>query len=481
LQLLAGLFAFAQVVYRRWGVAMSLRAQIGGFLRRETDPADRLLVAVSGGADSMGLLALLANELHWPPSSLVAAHVQHGVRPQREQDADWALIQSLAKACGISAVSTSIDTPMLARTERLSLEVAARRLRYRELEALAEAQNCRWILTGHTADDSAETVLMRLRSGAPWYECTGIPPIRGQILRPLLSVSRAELRVWLKTNAVPFREDETNRDPRFVRNRLRAQLIHNAGFWTDMRMRQTAHAGEDVRSGLDGLRRLAQVLPRREIPAGFPRRIGLAIDEIFRYFNELNFIPVEAAWADLAGRSQGRLSSRHRQQINAFLQGRSPCARLPLPNEISLLRAGARVWLYSESSIDAARRVGEGRWLFPAGGLLTIARGTTAVPRLNCMALRVTILEHNLWVRPWQPGERLQMRGRPVKKIAELLAEQGVDPAARPHVLVLADQAGPLLIFGGAVAERALPVPDEPEIIWIGWEAHDATGAVHAL
>ncbi len=324
---------------------------------------------------------------------------------------------------------------------------------------------------------------MRVRSGAPWYECTGIPPERGQILRPLLNVSRNKLREWVRIARVPCREDETNCDQRFVRNRLRAQLAAHPDFWTLERVSETARAGEELRLGLRDLRRLAQVLPRWVIPAGFPRRIGLAIDEIFRYFNKLNFIPVEAVWADLAGLPTARLASSHRRQVTAFLHGHSPSARLPLPYGISALRAGTAVWLYKEPETFPPLPVGTGRWpLTGDRGTLTISRGEyPGFARAGSVALKCRFLDRELWVRPWRPAERLRMRGRPVKKIADLLAEQGVDPAARPHVLVLADAAGPLMIFGGAVAERALPTPDETEVTRIDWIAPDANGALHAL
>jgi tRNA(Ile)-lysidine synthase len=182
-----------------------------------------VLAAVSGGGDSIGLLHLLIRFSAGYPLNLVVGHLDHGLR--RGSAADRRFVCEMAAGLGIPVVTDRRPVEALRRKSE-SPEEAARRVR-REflLEALDQA-GALMVATGHTVDDQAETVLMRLlRGSGP----TGLCGIResgpGPFVRPLLGLERVDLRTWLAARSIPFRQDPTNRNLRYDRNRLRLKVL----------------------------------------------------------------------------------------------------------------------------------------------------------------------------------------------------------------------------------------------------------------
>jgi bifunctional protein TilS/HprT len=448
------------------------------FLSRFVQPEDRLLLAVSGGADSMGLMALLADELGYDAKQIAVCHINHTIRTDAAED--LIVVQDAASARSLPVFACSVDAPRCSRLHHWSLEAAARKLRYQSLAEIADAQKCRWILTAHTQDDSAETVLMRMQNRAPWYEWTGIPAQRNNILRPLLDVSRYDLRLWIASRKLAYREDHTNRDLRFARNRLRADLQERPDFWTPDLISQYAKAGRDLEEALLQIKGLCNLLPVRFSKPSEQGRIGLAIDKIFRYFNDLTFLPIEAAWAELIQNPEARLPSAMRKQIVTFLAGKSPQAILPLPHKITLLRRGSQAWLFVEDlNLAVNRRVSLGSYAIPEYAAELRIEATESVP--NTLRVRNDLLQRELWLRNWLPGDRIQLAARPNKKVSDLLSELKLDPMERARTLVLADAVGPLMIMGRAVALRALSPDKNYNTLCISWTVHDGNGAENSF
>ncbi len=188
-------------------------------------PGSRVLAAVSGGSDSVALLLAL-RDLALPLSFEIVglAHLNHHLRGA-ESDADEAYCRALGSLLGLPCAAGHAEVRRDAAAARVSIEVAARRARYRFLEQAAAATGADLVATGHTRDDQAETVLLQLFRGAGRRGLSGIPPRRGRFIRPLLDVGRAELRAFLADRAVDFREDSTNADRSIPRNWIRHDLI----------------------------------------------------------------------------------------------------------------------------------------------------------------------------------------------------------------------------------------------------------------
>lgn len=237
----------------------------------------RVAVAVSGGADSLGLLRILHAEAAQIGLVLAVAHVHHGIRGA-EADEDERYVVELANELGVQAWMHRVETPAVAREKKQTLEEAARELRYtwfRELLAQGKADA---VATAHTLDDQAETVLHRLLRGA-WTEgLGGIHPVvqcpGGVILRPFLDTRREEIRAWLRELGQAWREDATNEDTAHTRNRIRHELMPRLGEYNPQITEQLAHLAtiaRDEESWWDT--ELARILPRLVLP-GKPARGG---------------------------------------------------------------------------------------------------------------------------------------------------------------------------------------------------------------
>ena len=182
-----------------------------------------VLCAVSGGRDSMAMLHLLSALAEAEGIQIAAAHFNHRLRPTADRDETF--VRSWCGDHGIPLTCGQGDVSGFAKREGLSIEDAARRLRYAFLEDAARDMGAAHIAAAHHREDNAETVLFHLLRGTGLQGLGGIPPVRGKIVRPLLETSRAEIDEYVKRNAIPYVEDESNRDTRFTRNRLRLEVL----------------------------------------------------------------------------------------------------------------------------------------------------------------------------------------------------------------------------------------------------------------
>jgi tRNA(Ile)-lysidine synthase len=212
----------------------------------EEYPAGVYLAAVSGGADSTAMLAALAavrdRAVHGTAFAfnLHCVHVEHGIRPEAESRGDAAFVRSLCEKLQVPCRVVSIAPGKIAAAAKergMGIEAAARHYRHRAWfreaarleaesgESAAGATMPVRVLTAHTADDMRETVLMRLLRGVGPSGLAAMPVSRGRILRPLISLSRRDVLNYLNEKNISWREDSTNADTQFLRNRVRRCLI----------------------------------------------------------------------------------------------------------------------------------------------------------------------------------------------------------------------------------------------------------------
>ena len=184
----------------------------------------RVMVGVSGGADSMALLHILA-ALRGPLTiSLVAAYIDHGLRPE-ETPAEWQCVREAANRLGLECARVPVDVTGTASARKLSLEHAARELRYQAFADLGRKYATDALAVAHTADDQVEELLLRLLRGGGRKALSGMALQSGNVIRPLLAVRKSALLAYLADQGIGFCLDSSNDNLRFVRNRIRHDLL----------------------------------------------------------------------------------------------------------------------------------------------------------------------------------------------------------------------------------------------------------------
>jgi len=202
-------------------------------LRRLYHDGDSILLAVSGGPDSVAMLDYFAGQARSHRLKLHICHINHKLRG-RLADADAAFVKKLGAGYGIETTILSADVKKLAKKGGTGIEHAARGARYALLSKTALKKGCRLVATAHHADDHAETIILNLLRGTEPKGLLGIPERRElcrkgkakvELIRPLLAVSRREIEEYIKFNALPSRKDHTNEDEHYTRNWIRGTLL----------------------------------------------------------------------------------------------------------------------------------------------------------------------------------------------------------------------------------------------------------------
>jgi tRNA(Ile)-lysidine synthase len=231
---------------------------------------DHLLVAVSGGPDSVALLWMLVLLSSEYELRLTTAHLNHGLRGAEAQEEE-AFVHSLCAGMGITCISNTVDIRALRKGRGKSLEEIGREERYRFLEETAQTCGAKKIATGHHRDDQAETVLIHLLRGSGLEGLKGIAPMReGRIIRPLLYVGREEILEFLDREGLTYLVDSSNLSPLFLRNRIRHQLIPElTARYNPEIVRGLSHTAEIIRREDDYLQTVVrQVLSQWGIVPG---------------------------------------------------------------------------------------------------------------------------------------------------------------------------------------------------------------------
>nr|WP_299031176.1 tRNA lysidine(34) synthetase TilS [uncultured Tenacibaculum sp.] len=179
----------------------------------------KLLIAISGGVDSV-VLAHLLHQLHF---NISLAHCNFRLRG-KESDLDELFVKELGKSLNIQTFTTRFNTNEYATKNKLSTQLAARELRYSWFDTLSQENNFDYILTAHHADDNLETFLINLSRGTGLEGLTGIPPVNKNIIRPLLIFSREEIVTFAQNNNIQWREDKSNAETKYLRNKIRHQI-----------------------------------------------------------------------------------------------------------------------------------------------------------------------------------------------------------------------------------------------------------------
>ena len=301
-------------------------------------PGDRVLVAVSGGADSVALLRVL--NILSPDLGLYieAAHLNHGLRAV-EAGRDAEFVRLMAAQLGVICHSGKGDVKALGQREGLSTEEAGRQARYAFLERLARRQAFDKIALGHHMDDNAELVLMYLLRGSGPLGLSGIPPVRQKIfVRPLIQVTRADIGVFLDALGSDFMSDGTNMDGRFVRNRIRHRLLPLLKASFNVRVVQALNRTLRILADEEdwSRQRTAELLEELTIAANADQ-VTLAAAPLQQLHVAARRRVVRMALCQVKGTLRG-VAFSHIQQVLEHIEKGAPGAGLHLPGGLSVER-----------------------------------------------------------------------------------------------------------------------------------------------
>ena len=419
-----------------------------------TAAGERVLCACSGGADSVALLHLLTQAAEPAP---VCAHFNHCLRGA-ESDADEAFVQNLCAAWKVEFVSARGDVRAYAREKGLGIEAAAREMRYSFLERAARKTGCARIATAHTADDNAETVLLNLIRGAGARGLAGIPPVRGNVIRPLLCVTRREIEDYLAQNGLTHIEDSSNASDDFTRNRLRH---HALPLLREINCRAVAHICST-----------AELL--REDEAYFGEQVENFIAEY--YVNSM--IPASALLSlprPVAMRVLLRLchgAGRERlEALYALCASNAPYAVLELPGHRVVLEHDRLCFDAPETIPRAAQRfLHPGKYVdYPELGKRIICSEATAQAIIHSSFKIFYFQSHKVCgkisVGSRAAGDQIRLLGRGcTKSVRRLFSERRLTQAQRAQALVFRDAQGVIAVEGFGVAERCAAEAGSPAL-----------------
>ena len=238
-------------------------------------PGDVVITGVSGGADSVCLLLTLLEVQKQYDITIRVVHIEHGIRGG-ESLADASFVKMLCERKNIPFVLYPFDVPEIAKKSGESLEEAGRRLRYQAFEQEAAAYPGAKIAVAHNQNDNAETMLHHLVRGSALQGMSGIAPVRGRIIRPLLGVSRSEIEQYLHEKHQPFRTDATNEELIYTRNRVRHEVLPVLEEINDQAVAHMAQTAELLRQTQEYMKRQADHLMEQYV---HPGTAGVMIDQ----------------------------------------------------------------------------------------------------------------------------------------------------------------------------------------------------------
>jgi tRNA(Ile)-lysidine synthase len=299
-------------------------------------PGDKVLVGVSGGADSIALLHVL----HWfsriQNYSLIVVHINHMARG-KDSDADAGFVESVAEKLKLPFYLKKIDVGIERLQLKTSFQDAARIIRYQFFEETLQATGGNKIALGHSADDQVETILMNIVRGTGLKGLTGIPQVRGYIIRPFLKIHRNDLEIYLEEKDISFRDDSSNSDKKYLRNRIRHELIPHLETYNP-NVKKCLQEMSGIAREEDSL--LSQMVrdifnQKSRFLEGNEKNIVWGIDDFQSYPSALRQRLVREIFCRITGNMQA-ITAHHVQQVINLFNSPKPGKILNIPRRVTV-------------------------------------------------------------------------------------------------------------------------------------------------
>lgn len=408
----------------------------------------RVLLALSGGKDSVYLLHQLLDMAPKRGLTIIAAHLNHRLRGE-ESDRDEAFVRDLCASWNVPVHIGTADVSAYAAANGLGVEEAARILRYAFLERVRQDCGCDVIATAHQADDQAETMLLNLTRGAGTKGLAGIPPVRRTVIRPILDIPAREIEDYLSSCGIPYVEDSSNRDDTYSRNRVRHEVLPVLTALNPRFPEHAAAAAQSLREDDRYLQTLAEDFLRdhykeNSLPA-----------------SKLAALPAPIASRVLRTLCGPGLTRRQTRELLA-LCGQTRCSSLDLSGMTVRCDRG-RLWFGPWISNPIATiPITKPRGHCVAGAYRIsweMGRNEDEIHNsFNTFALNREKIQGTVCITEKRDGDRIRLVGRNcTKTLKALFQERDFTQQQRRLQPVLRDDAGVLAVPGFGMDERCLP------------------------
>ena len=441
---------------------------------------DAVLVAVSGGPDSVALVHVMLTLAAEYSLHLAIAHLNHGLRgADSERDAEFVI--ALARQLEMPIYTEKKDVLAFQRSRRLSLEEAGRRLRYDFFEAVSSKYGFNKIALGHHRDDNAELVLINLLRGSGPLGLSGIAPVRGdKIVRPLIRLRRAEIIKYLAEKKLPFVTDASNTDPAFIRNKIRHHLIPELQTAYNPRIIETlSRLGEIMRAENQWFDDALKPALKQCVSSRTDQKITLALHR----FNQL---PKAVKRRVIRKAIQGvkndlkRITLLHIDAILNLIEKDRVSGRLNLPDGILVMRNTAEVTIEKRCNIKKSRNCRkfqtcstDYQYPIPAAGTVLIKEADVSInlceidvqdlPDIKETEANVAFFDLDrllfpLLVRNLRPGDRFSPLGvNGTQKVKKYFINHKI-PAAQRRICPLLLSGGNIIWIAGHRIDNAVKV-----------------------
>jgi len=474
----------------------------------------RVLVACSGGPDSVALLDILA---HYAPTAKIkvfVCHLNHCLRGA-DSDEDARFVGALAKKMGLEAYIGRRDVAKLAQERHVSIETAARDARYEFFNEAAAKMRCFLVATAHTLNDNAETILQRLIEGSGPEGLSGIPGWRllssegkkRYLVRPLLFASRAKIEEYLESRGLEYRVDKTNLEPIYLRNRIRLEIMP--------KLREINPSFEEslVRSSelvSDLIGHIGEEVDRAERRIVKSRREPVIELECYALIKTPRVVAREALKQILVGAGVGwrELKASHIESVIDLAAGKSPSSRIDLPGGIEARRSYDMIFVGPRAAFGKLEEQGLPNGEEPPsgppqppvevfqkfyrafecpgsvnlpGGLGEIAALETAPEWFRMEeflankggfdeAIDGEAVEGGYAVRFPQPGDRFRPLGAPgARKLQDIFVDAKIPASERARIPIVEDMKGIIWVPGVRIVDRVKVTPQTQDFVVLTW------------
>ena len=421
------------------------------------DKDDKVLVALSGGADSVFLLSFLIKFKKRFRIEVAAFHLNHKLRGKTAKEDEKFCIDICSKN-KIELVNVARDVKTYAKRMKVSIEEAGREIRYTELHKAAAKTGSTKIATAHNASDNVETIMLNFIKGAGIRGLTGIPIRRNNIIRPILCLSSDEIRKYLKANKVPFRVDESNRNSDYERNFLRNEIIPKLKQKLNPRLEEKVSNTSKIISEIDSF--IQKQLEKISIQAvkfdGNTLRINS--NAVLKFDVSLLSIFLKSVieknlGIELASENIFALVDLLYSQSGKSIQLKDNITASKERNELIIGRKSSALMQ------KAIRKIKAGQTLKVDGKIISISKVSRKMFKFtqdkSVEFVSGDTLKDSFEIRKWKAGDKFQPIGmKGTKKISDFLSDEKISSLEKKERLVLTNSGRIVWVIGLRIDER---------------------------